>query len=149
MMKIYLDVCCLNRPFDDSTQDRIRLESEAILTILERCLQGNWSLVISEITEAEIDRIPNNDRKQKVRSLLLIHREYRMVDTSIEKRAKEIQKLTVKAYDALHIACAEKSKVDIFLTTDDSLLNKVLRNRHTLKVRLENPLKWLTEVISQ
>ena len=148
-MKIYLDVCCLNRPFDDSTQDRIRLESEAILTILERCLQGNWSLVISEIMEAEIDRIPNNDRKQKVRSLLLIHREYRMVDTSIEKRAKEIQKLTVKAYDALHIACAEKSKVDIFLTTDDSLLNKVLRNRHTLKVRLENPLKWLTEVISQ
>ena len=84
-----------------------------------------------------------------MRSLLLIHREYRMVDTSIEKRAKEIQKLTVKAYDALHIACAEKSKVDIFLTTDDSLLNKVLRNRHTLKVRLENPLKWLTEVISQ
>jgi len=148
-MKIYLDVCCLNRPFDDSTQDRIRLESEAILTILERCLQGNWSLVISEITEAEIDRIPNNDRKQKVRSLLLIHREYRMVDTSIEKRAKEIQKLTVKAYDALHIACAEKSKVDIFLTTDDSLLNKVSRNRHALKVRLENPLKWLTEVISQ
>jgi len=52
-MKIYLDVCCLNRPFDDSTQDRIRLESEAILTILERCLQGNWSLVISEITEAK------------------------------------------------------------------------------------------------
>jgi len=149
MMKIYLDVCCLNRPFDDSTQDRIRLESEAILTILERCLQGNWSLVISEITEAEIDRIPNNDRKQRVRSLLLIHREYRMVDTSIEKRAKEIQKLTVKAYDALHIACAEKSKVDIFLTTDDSLLNKVSRNRHALKVRLENPLKWLTEVISQ
>ena len=149
MMKIYLDVCCLNRPFDDSTQDRIRLESEAILTILERCLSGNWSLVISEITEAEIDRIPNNDRKQKVRSLLLIHREYRMVDTSIEKRAKEIQKLTVKAYDALHIACAEKSKVDIFLTTDDSLLNKVSRNRHALKVRLENPLKWLTEVISQ
>jgi len=148
-MKIYLDVCCLNRPFDDSTQDRIRLESEAILTILERCLQGNWSLVISEITEAEIDRIPNNDRKQKVRSLLLIHREYRMVDTSIEKRAKEIQKLTVKAYDALHIACAEKSKVDIFLTTDDSLLNKISRNRHALKVRLENPLKWLTEVISQ
>jgi predicted nucleic acid-binding protein len=74
-----------------------------------------------------------------------------MVDTSIEKRAKEIQKLTVKAYDALHIACAcaEKSKVDIFLTTDDSLLNKVSRNRHALKVRLENPLKWLTEVISQ
>ena len=28
---IYLDVCCLNRPFDDQTQERIRLESEAVL----------------------------------------------------------------------------------------------------------------------
>ena len=30
-MKIYLDVCCLNRPFDDQTQDRIHLESEAVV----------------------------------------------------------------------------------------------------------------------
>jgi len=26
-MKVYLDACCLNRPFDDQSQDRIRLES--------------------------------------------------------------------------------------------------------------------------
>lgn len=26
---IYLDVCCLNRPFDDQTQERIFLEAEA------------------------------------------------------------------------------------------------------------------------
>jgi hypothetical protein len=31
---IYLDVCCLNRPFDDQTQERIRLEAEAVLRIL-------------------------------------------------------------------------------------------------------------------
>ena len=34
MTRIYLDVCCLNRPFDDQNQPRIRLESEAILIIL-------------------------------------------------------------------------------------------------------------------
>lgn len=28
-MKVYLDACCLNRPFDDQTQGRIRLEAEA------------------------------------------------------------------------------------------------------------------------
>ena len=28
-MKIYLDNCCFNRPFDDQTQLRIKLESEA------------------------------------------------------------------------------------------------------------------------
>jgi hypothetical protein len=30
-MKIYLDNCCLNRPFDDLSQDRVYLEAEAIL----------------------------------------------------------------------------------------------------------------------
>jgi hypothetical protein len=34
--RIYLDVCCLNRPFDDQRQDRIRLEAEAIERILDR-----------------------------------------------------------------------------------------------------------------
>jgi len=32
-MKIYMDVCCLNRPFDDQKQDRIRVESDAVLAI--------------------------------------------------------------------------------------------------------------------
>jgi hypothetical protein len=31
LLRIYLDACCLNRPFDDQTQERIRLESEAVL----------------------------------------------------------------------------------------------------------------------
>ena len=35
MVRIYIDTCCLNRPFDDQTQDRIHLETEAILIILK------------------------------------------------------------------------------------------------------------------
>ncbi len=42
MVKVYLDVCCLNRPFDDQRQSRIRLESEAVLLILARCKSGEW-----------------------------------------------------------------------------------------------------------
>ena len=33
-MRIYLDSCCLQRPLDDQTQPRIRIETEAVLTIL-------------------------------------------------------------------------------------------------------------------
>jgi hypothetical protein len=40
-MKIYLDTCCLNRPFDDQRQARIRLESEAVTLILEKILRKN------------------------------------------------------------------------------------------------------------
>ncbi|MDF2439948.1 MAG: hypothetical protein JWN98_932 [Abditibacteriota bacterium] len=39
-MKIYLDVCCLKRPFDDQGQDRIHLESEAVLLILAHVEAG-------------------------------------------------------------------------------------------------------------
>jgi hypothetical protein len=33
-MRIYVDMCCLKRPFDDQSQPRIRLESEAVLALL-------------------------------------------------------------------------------------------------------------------
>ena len=65
-MLIYLDVCCLNRPFDDQTQDRIRLETKAVLLILERCHAGEWRLLGSEAVDYGISRIPNVDRQCKV-----------------------------------------------------------------------------------
>ncbi len=40
-MKLYLDVCCLNRPFDDQPQDRVHLEAEAVLTILRHLEQSD------------------------------------------------------------------------------------------------------------
>lgn len=60
-MKIYLDVCCLNRPFDDQSEDRIRLESEAIITILSHCHSKEWELIGSEIIEFEISKTPDED----------------------------------------------------------------------------------------
>lgn len=65
-MRIYLDVCCFNRPFDDQTQDRIHLESETVRAILNRCQSGEWKLVGSEIVDFEISKIPDDDRRQKV-----------------------------------------------------------------------------------
>jgi len=47
-MKIYMDVCCLNRPFDDQTQDKIRIESDAILAILSKCISGKWFMEVNE-----------------------------------------------------------------------------------------------------
>ena len=32
-MKIYLDMCCLQRPFDDKTQVRVLVEAEAVLGV--------------------------------------------------------------------------------------------------------------------
>lgn len=147
-MRLYLDVCCLNRPFDDPTQERVRLESEAVLTILERCQRKSFTLLTSEIVDYEIGRIPDGDRKQKLRSLKSISRVYIMVTDVIVGRSVELSELGFRAYDALHIACAEKGRADVFLTTDDSLLKRAAADMKALMVQVENPVRWvLQEVI--
>jgi hypothetical protein len=60
--RIYLDVCCLNRPFDQQSQARIRLETEAILEIINYCQAGTWTLITSNVLEAEINQTPNKER---------------------------------------------------------------------------------------
>jgi len=49
--------------------------------------------------------------------------------------------------DALHLSCAEKAGADIFLTVDDKLIKKSEMHIDKLQVRVENPVKWLQEVI--
>ena len=40
-MRLYLDACCFNRPFDDLSQIRIRLEAEAVEWIREESRSGH------------------------------------------------------------------------------------------------------------
>ena len=43
-MKLYLDLCCLNRPFDDQSQARVAMESQAVVLILEKIDRGEHDL---------------------------------------------------------------------------------------------------------
>jgi len=52
-MKIYLDACCLNRPFDDQSQARIRVESEIIIFILSRIYEKEWEWIGSFLQQFE------------------------------------------------------------------------------------------------
>ncbi|GAX41591.1 hypothetical protein NIES4075_25880 [Tolypothrix sp. NIES-4075] len=64
---IYLDVCCLNRPFDDQTQERIRLEVEAVLRILVKFQIGDRQLLGSEAFDDELENTPEETRKWQMR----------------------------------------------------------------------------------
>lgn len=146
-MRIYLDVCCLNRPFDDQTQGRIHLEAEAVLTILEYIEKKQWLMINSDAILYEVNKIPDPERKIKVRLSLSNANDYVEINGPILERAKQIQKLGVKSYDALHIACAEAAKADIFLTTDDKLLKKMRQFNDKINVKVDNPLNWIKEVL--
>ncbi|MDB9304501.1 MULTISPECIES: PIN domain-containing protein [Cyanophyceae] len=145
--KLYLDACCLNRPFDDQTQSRIYLEAQAIITILNNCQSATWKLINSSALIAELNQTPDLERLQNVKKLLLIAKIKVIHSPFIEDRAAELQKLGFSSYDATHIASAERSQADVFLTTDDRLFKKAQINSQLINVKIKNPVQWLAEVI--
>lgn len=147
MTRIYFDTCCLNRPFDDQTQVRIRLEAEAVLGILSRIENGDWEWIGSEVLLDEIEQTPDAQRSTRVKLLCSFVQEFVNIGDKEIKRAKALQKEGFQAFDALHIACAESAKADVFLSTDDRLLKQAQRVAKRLKTRVENPLVWIEEMI--
>ena len=117
-MTIYLDNCCYNRPFDDQTQERIHLESEAILSILKMGQMKRAVIVGSEILELEMNRMIDENKRQKVMDL------YKVAGMNIlytdKKCAVDIMSVSnISTFDSLHIAAAEEANADVLLTTDD------------------------------
>jgi predicted nucleic acid-binding protein len=123
-MRIYLDCCCLQRPFDDQTQGRIRVETEAVLAILSAVEHGTIVLLGSEVLDYEIDRIPYGSRQQEARAILALAGEYLQIDDPAEQLALALEHDGIQPIDALHLALASTSKANYFATTDDRLLRK-------------------------
>lgn len=141
--KIYMDVCCFNRPFDDLTQERIRLEAEAIAMIITRCQMGEWELISSEAVDSEIEQTPDIAKIEQVMSYVAVAKTYIQIDTAIKQRTSDLLRLGFKPYDALHLVCAEVGNADVLLTTDDRLLRKASKHRQVLRLQVENPVTWL------
>lgn len=145
--RIYLDVCCLNRPFDDQAQLRVHLETEAVLAILKQCEEQQWKLISSDALEAEIAQISDSEQLQQVKIALQLAR-IRVFDSrSLQARIAELTQLGFSFYDAAHIASAEKGRADVFLSTDDRLVRRANRFTDAIIVKVGNPLNWLTTII--
>lgn len=143
--RIYLDACCLNRPFDDQTQPRIALETQAILSILSQCQSGQWRLITSTALDVELDQTPDLDRLNNVRSILTVAKIKVISSQALEERSRELQKLGFSGYDAAHLASAERGRVDIFLSTDDRLVRRSRRYAQIIQVAVDNPVQWLMQ----
>jgi predicted nucleic acid-binding protein len=141
--RIYLDVCCLNRPFDDQTQERIRLEAEAVVLVLARFKSGVWEWISSEVVDYEIAQIPDLTRKRRIRSMASYAPNYVWLEQAEVSRAQELETFGFPAFDALHLACAESGGADVFLSTDDKLLRRAARYSSRLHIRVANPLIWI------
>jgi len=125
-MRIYLDICAFNRPFDDQSHIRIRLEAEAKLFIQSRVKEGDVELVWSYILDIENDQNPFKEKRIAVDRW----RKFSVVDVAESRdilgKANQFVMAGVKPKDALHVACAIAGGADYFVTTDDKLLKKML-----------------------
>ncbi|MEE9344943.1 MAG: PIN domain-containing protein [Methylococcales bacterium] len=123
-MKIYLDNCCFNRPFDDQSQPRILLESEAKLKIQENIRSGVYKLVWSYMLDYENSKNPFLERREQILKWQSYSEDDIEEDEHILKTAAIMRLHGIRKLDALHLACAIQAKADFFLTTDDGILKK-------------------------
>ena len=146
-MVLYLDICCLKRPFDDQAQPRIRLETEAVLTLLAADV-SRISFVRSVAHDLENDQNPIAWRAERVRSWLA-----RLPLRSPEKsllapRTGELMAHGLRGFDALHLACAEAVGADVFVTCDDRLLAVAKRIGSDIRLRVGELTAVAREVVS-
>jgi len=145
-MKIFLDVCCLNRPFDKRDQARIRVEIQAIEEILHSCEDKTFKLMTSDSLEAEINKDPNVERKERVVGLLSLATIKVKHSENLQQKIQALMQLGFTTYDAAHIASAEKGNADVFLSTDDRLVRRAKKHKDYIKVTVDNPAAWLLNV---
>ena len=143
MLKIYFDNCCYNRPFDEQTQDLVKLETEAKLIIQQRIRQEIYSLVWSFILDSENDENPSEDKREAIKVWSSIASEYCPASDDILENAKSYLTLGLKHKDAIHLACAIKHECDYLLTTDRKFINK---NNQLSEIEIVNPIAFILEM---
>ncbi len=141
MKKIYLDMNVYNRPYDDQSQVRIKLETIAIFEILTAMKSRQIHVVWSFILDYENSLNPYDDIRLEIEHIARFAAERIGANESIRQRAKTYEPHGVKPRDALHVACAEASGATYFVTCDDRLLKK--QKVLSVNVKLINPLYFI------
>jgi predicted nucleic acid-binding protein len=144
-VKVYLDMCSIQRPLDSQDNVRVATEAQAVLGILRLCEAGQVTLVGSGALLFELERNPNPVRKDYAAAVLSNAGAFTATDQRVETRARQFAAMGMKPLDALHLASAVEAEADFFCTCDDRLL-RCARDAETGRTRVVSPLELITEV---
>jgi predicted nucleic acid-binding protein len=145
-MLLYLDMCCIKRPFDDQSQPRIRLESEAVLGLLA-AESESVRFVRSVALWLENEQNPLPTRAARVRRWLE-NPQPALEPAAVASRVSDLKKLGLKGFDALHVASAEKASADALATCDDRLIAAARKAGPLINVRILGVVELAAEVLS-
>ncbi|MEZ4525174.1 MAG: hypothetical protein R2941_04565 [Desulfobacterales bacterium] len=138
-IRVYLDNCCYNRPFDDQEQIIIRLESEAKMEIQSKVKNGEIELVWSFMLDYENSQNIDFEKKTKIFEWEKYAETYFIGTEKTAEIANTFVQKGIKGKDAVHLACAAESACDYFITTDKGIVKK----RNLIKeIEIINPLEY-------
>jgi len=142
-MRIYLDNCRFNRPFDDKENIKVKLESIAKLYIQNLIKEQTIELAWSYLLEAENDKNPFPDRHLSIsewKDIACINIEE---TEEILLKSEDYAKMGIKSLDAIHVACAFFTECKYFLTTDKGIINKA---KFIKEIEILNPIEFVDKL---
>ncbi len=138
-------MCALQRPHDDQSQVRVRLETVAVLGLLEYCRAGGAGLASSDALVYEAGRNPHPVRRAHAEATLAEAVARQALTPFVEVRADDLVVAGLRPLDALHLASAEAIEADYLCTCDDQLLGRG-RTLAAAPLRVVSPLELTTEL---
>lgn len=133
-----------NRPFDDQSQVRIRLETIAIFSILQKIKNKELTLLWSFMIDYENSLNPYDNVWQEIKMAASLAVESVTPDEFILTAAKELESKGIKPRDSIHLACALKGRAEYFLTCDDKLLKRA--SALDINIKIINPLRFIEDM---
>ena len=144
-MRIYLDCCAYNRPYDDlSKKVMVQLEAQAKLHIQQSIRDGKYALVTSEMLLAEVHDCPFDVRRKGILDFIEENASVHVGagnNEKVDQMARKIMATGIKYKDACHVASALIGDCKYLITTDKRLLKY-----RSDKVALVNPVQFLDEM---
>jgi predicted nucleic acid-binding protein len=139
-VRVYLDNCCYNRPFDTPNGDTIIFEAKAKMSIQLLVTSKKITLAYSFTLLEEIYNNPFKYKKEQILSFLSNAKVYIGIDKrpQIDMKATEFMKNGIKYMDSAHISAAIIAQCDFFITTDKKLLNY-----KSDKIEIVNPIDFI------
>ncbi len=142
-MRVYLDNCCFNRPYDDQSQLRIQMETQAKLEIQQQIRDEKLELATSYILEAENAVNPYERKRIDIQAFMDKYTKAfisEIQDKAVREQAAKIMETGIRLMDACHIACAMLAQCDVFLSTDKRVLKY-----QSEAIRIMNPVMFVME----
>jgi len=139
-IRIYLDLCCYNRPYDDQDFFPVYLETQAKLKIQQGIKDELFTLVWSTMIDYENNYNTDKVISQEIfrwreRARIIIHQ-----SNAVIEKALHFQKIGIHSKDAVHLACAVAGNALYFITTDKGILKK---NYFINEIRIINPADFI------